>query len=75
MGKLKEVSPEEIKKISSLLKQGLSPKEILNETNRSPATISRIKNGQIRSNPKQRKKRGAPKKITKRTNRQIIREI
>ena len=56
MGKLKDVSPEEVQKISSLLKQGLSPKEILKETNRSLATISRIKNGQILLNPKQRKK-------------------
>ena len=75
MVKFKVVSPEEVQKISSLLKQGISPKEISKETNRSSSTISRVKNGQIRSNAKQRKKRGATKKITKCKKPRIMREI
>ena len=48
MRRFKDVSVEEEQKISLFLKQGLCPKEISDETKRSPATISRIKNGQIR---------------------------
>ena len=55
MGKFKDVRPEEVQKISSFLKQGISPKEISKETNRSSSTISRVKNIQIWSNAKQRK--------------------
>ena len=75
MGWYKDVTIEEVQKISSLLKQGFSPKERSVKTKSSPATISRIKNGRILSNPKQRKKRGATKKITKRTTRQIMMKI
>ena len=59
MGRFKEVTIEEVQKIFPVLKQGFSPKEISVKTKCSLATISRIKNGRIRSNPKQRKKRGA----------------